>query len=338
MVENTPNAATAAKTVNVLLEPSTPRQLGEEGLIVLWRDGREPGRREGLACILSICPHPDCACQIVYVDGFVIDADATTACWDQEGFHLELPAGSDPGRTTPDDKMSAIVDPDSGETKAHPDLPDATDPALLDWLASEMDEELLEALHRFRACAKGYPPEGPIADIEIDAVEDYHLAAVDELLEGTRSDEYVLGGGRYWVGCYLCPTPGCDCHQARLVFFDDEDESGDAVGSVLLDISGAGGFRIEEMTAEHAPKHLLEDLWTLFERRHDTGSFLRRREAQLKAVGATLWHSVAKPVRAAPKPGRNDPCPCGSGRKFKKCCLGKDREPSVADDTPRNPR
>jgi uncharacterized protein len=25
-------------------------------------------------------------------------------------------------------------------------------------------------------------------------------------------------------------------------------------------------------------------------------------------------------ARAAPKPGRNDPCPCGSGRKFKKCC------------------
>lgn len=23
---------------------------------------------------------------------------------------------------------------------------------------------------------------------------------------------------------------------------------------------------------------------------------------------------------AAPKVGRNDPCPCGSGRKFKKCC------------------
>jgi hypothetical protein len=20
------------------------------------------------------------------------------------------------------------------------------------------------------------------------------------------------------------------------------------------------------------------------------------------------------------KPGRNDPCPCGSGRKFKRCC------------------
>lgn len=21
------------------------------------------------------------------------------------------------------------------------------------------------------------------------------------------------------------------------------------------------------------------------------------------------------------KPGRNDPCPCGSGKKYKKCCL-----------------
>jgi uncharacterized protein YecA (UPF0149 family) len=26
-------------------------------------------------------------------------------------------------------------------------------------------------------------------------------------------------------------------------------------------------------------------------------------------------------VRAAPKIGRNGPCPCGSGKKYKKCCL-----------------
>jgi uncharacterized protein YecA (UPF0149 family) len=25
------------------------------------------------------------------------------------------------------------------------------------------------------------------------------------------------------------------------------------------------------------------------------------------------------------KVGRNDPCPCGSGKKYKKCCLGKDK-------------
>lgn len=30
---------------------------------------------------------------------------------------------------------------------------------------------------------------------------------------------------------------------------------------------------------------------------------------------------------AAAKVGRNDPCPCGSGLKFKKCCLGKRTQP-----------
>lgn len=28
-------------------------------------------------------------------------------------------------------------------------------------------------------------------------------------------------------------------------------------------------------------------------------------------------------VRKAPKVGRNDPCPCGSGKKYKKCCLDR---------------
>lgn len=29
---------------------------------------------------------------------------------------------------------------------------------------------------------------------------------------------------------------------------------------------------------------------------------------------------VREPARAAPRPGRNDPCHCGSGNKFKRCC------------------
>lgn len=30
-------------------------------------------------------------------------------------------------------------------------------------------------------------------------------------------------------------------------------------------------------------------------------------------------------IRDEPKVGRNDPCPCGSGKKYKKCCLGTDQ-------------
>lgn len=33
-----------------------------------------------------------------------------------------------------------------------------------------------------------------------------------------------------------------------------------------------------------------------------------------------MEHAAANPPRASVKAGRNDPCPCGSGRKYKKCC------------------
>ena len=29
------------------------------------------------------------------------------------------------------------------------------------------------------------------------------------------------------------------------------------------------------------------------------------------------------PITRKEKVGRNDPCPCGSGKKFKKCCMNK---------------
>lgn len=35
--------------------------------------------------------------------------------------------------------------------------------------------------------------------------------------------------------------------------------------------------------------------------------------------GVFCPHCAGEALRS---PGRNDPCPCGSGRKFKKCCLG----------------
>jgi|GEM_PF-6095781 len=44
-------------------------------------------------------------------------------------------------------------------------------------------------------------------------------------------------------------------------------------------------------------------------------------EAPLRSNSPTPSSKIAEPFIAAPKPGRNDPCPCGSGKKFKKCCF-----------------
>lgn len=50
------------------------------------------------------------------------------------------------------------------------------------------------------------------------------------------------------------------------------------------------------------------------------------RKRRAKRPGGNIVHLTRTPVRVAMPPvikvGRNDPCPCGSGKKFKKCCGG----------------
>ncbi|MCX5734800.1 MAG: anaerobic sulfatase maturase [candidate division NC10 bacterium] len=42
-----------------------------------------------------------------------------------------------------------------------------------------------------------------------------------------------------------------------------------------------------------------------------------------QSLEGQMMMAQAEGVQASPRAGRNDPCPCGSGRKYKKCCLGK---------------
>ena len=52
----------------------------------------------------------------------------------------------------------------------------------------------------------------------------------------------------------------------------------------------------------------------------------RERVAQETGTAAATKTAVKKqPVRSAKKVGPNDPCPCGSGKKYKKCCMQKDK-------------
>ena len=47
--------------------------------------------------------------------------------------------------------------------------------------------------------------------------------------------------------------------------------------------------------------------------------------SELDIKGTDIQSKITSTTKAPPskyKIGRNDPCPCGSGKKFKKCCLG----------------
>src|SRR5246127_3574090 len=45
----------------------------------------------------------------------------------------------------------------------------------------------------------------------------------------------------------------------------------------------------------------------------------QRQEKEMRLQAGTNQAEAPKPVRAGAKVGRNDPCPCGSGKKYKKC-------------------
>jgi preprotein translocase subunit SecA len=58
----------------------------------------------------------------------------------------------------------------------------------------------------------------------------------------------------------------------------------------------------------------MDDLEEAFQRRK------RRELEQARMAGAGDREPVQRVVRSSAKVGRNDPCPCGSGKKYKKCC------------------
>jgi len=58
----------------------------------------------------------------------------------------------------------------------------------------------------------------------------------------------------------------------------------------------------------------MDDMEEAFQRRK------RRELEQARMAGAGEMQAVQQVVRGD-KVGRNDPCPCGSGKKYKKCCM-----------------
>ncbi|MEK7448396.1 MAG: preprotein translocase subunit SecA [Planctomycetota bacterium] len=82
---------------------------------------------------------------------------------------------------------------------------------------------------------------------------------------------------------------------------------------------------------DEATEAQLKDIWQPTEFSHqEIGSFegMERRDAAAGSsrspgrAGGPAQPAIekSKPVKSVSKVGRNDPCPCGSGKKYKKCC------------------
>ena len=74
----------------------------------------------------------------------------------------------------------------------------------------------------------------------------------------------------------------------------------------------------DEMTREIREKTVKMMFTVVVRRREDVE---RKQVAKITATSSGGDYTAkAEPVRKGKKVGPNDPCPCGSGKKYKKCC------------------
>ncbi|HEX9944362.1 MAG TPA: SEC-C domain-containing protein [Thermoanaerobaculia bacterium] len=103
--------------------------------------------------------------------------------------------------------------------------------------------------------------------------------------------------------------------------FEDEESEESFVGflrdAVAEALESEDGGAFLAWMREEAPFRVPE----LFEELPDE----QARRGLASELGRMLWNAIPLPdngyrPRPLPRPERNDPCPCGSGRKYKRCC------------------
>jgi hypothetical protein len=184
-------------------------------------------------------------------------------------------------------------------------------------------------------------------------------AALLRLLE--KEEEPDLAAGLAAGLCELCTTEGLEAVR-RVIVEERYDPQIAELDELLLTVGTMVGYQppeaaqwrkqIERREKERARRmaklggplgltvfrEVLERFrrgeppWPRAERAKDNDSDDAEDDLPLEALPAfTAAHparaAVAPIKREAPKVGCNDPCPCGSGKKYKKCCLRADEGP-----------
>jgi uncharacterized protein YchJ len=135
-----------------------------------------------------------------------------------------------------------------------------------------------------------------------------------EILPSRWDLSVIHDGRRYWVVDLWCLMPDCPCTDVALDFVAAHDETAE---HVVVDLETG------EPDDEEASEAGL-GLWKALVEDPDALDELRARRETVKRVAAELSELLAPPatVVSGQKTGRNEVCPCGSGKKFKRCCGG----------------
>ena len=209
--------------------------------------------------------------------------------------------------------LQAVLDVESGEISIR-DVPEpeTARALLLERLRILLRGDRLDALRErwLRARRQDDPDEWKEADwsgIDLEAMVPFL-----EIFPSRWDLSVALDERRYWVVDLWCLAPECPCTDVALDFIADDDESAE---HLFVDLETA------EADDEGATETALR-LWSALRESAGALDELAARHEATRRVARELPGLLAPPapVVAPPRVGRNDPCPCGSGKKFKKCC------------------
>ncbi len=91
------------------------------------------------------------------------------------------------------------------------------------------------------------------------------------------------------------------------------DEEGMKDDEASAEMQAAEEARLAEERQKRLAQSAVQDMTKNIQRQHE------KEMKALQMLGTSVAEAPKKAAPAAPKVGRNDPCPCGSGKKYKKC-------------------
>jgi uncharacterized protein YchJ len=137
------------------------------------------------------------------------------------------------------------------------------------------------------------------------------------------SFEFAHEDRRYLIVDQYCLNPTCDCQTVSLAFAttDESEQSAEDVFAILVDLKMK--YQIEFSTIPKKKVRQIVAAW--LQAQPNVQETIAYRYQKMKEVGGlTLERSrkqeIVQQDAARMDIGRNAPCPCGSGKKYKKCC------------------
>lgn len=199
--------------------------------------------------------------------------------------------------------------------------------AFANLLLSSMDDADFEFLwKRYFAHKNEMTEQAPLdsimAEFDFREIEEDGLMAVyRDILPYSESLFVHLKGEKCVALDQYCLRSKCPCTDAILTFVSVDEESDHSDKELFTVSVNYAKKRWSAVEAQEVAVDLEAAQSAMEEQIPDIYERLRKRHIKLKGIYAHCRKRHFKQPLQVPKVGRNDPCPCGSGKKFKKCCM-----------------